>query len=59
MEMQFYLIAPLLIFLISKNVYVLFACVVLSLFAQKLGGPTTVLTFLTSSASASPPPCMI
>jgi peptidoglycan/LPS O-acetylase OafA/YrhL len=46
MEMQFYLIAPLLIFLISKNVYVLFACVVLSLFAQKLGGPTTVLTFL-------------
>jgi peptidoglycan/LPS O-acetylase OafA/YrhL len=46
MEMQFYLIAPLLVFLISKNVYVLFACVGLSLFAQKLGGPTTVLTFL-------------
>jgi len=46
MEMQFYLIAPLFIFLVAKNVYVLLACVMLSLLAQKLGGPTTVFTFL-------------
>lgn len=46
MEMQFYLIAPLLIFLVAKNVYVLLGCVALSLLSQKLGGPTSVLTFL-------------
>jgi len=46
MELQFYLIAPLVIFLVSKNVYVLLACVLLSLFSPWFGGPSTVAPFL-------------
>lgn len=46
MEMQFYLIAPLLIFLVSKNIYVVLACALGSLFAQRLGGSATVAPFL-------------
>lgn len=46
MEVQFYLIAPLMIFLVSRNVYLLAACVMISAFSQKLGGATTVAPFL-------------
>ncbi len=46
MEMQFYLVAPIVIFLVSRNLYVLIGCVALSLIAPKLGGSATVLPFL-------------
>jgi len=46
MEMQFYLIAPLLAFLISKNIFVVLLCAVGSLFSQRLGGAATVAPFL-------------
>ncbi|KAF2991314.1 acyltransferase [Methylocystis sp. MJC1] len=46
MEVQFYLVAPLVIFLISRNLYAVLGCVALSLFAPKLGGSSTVLPFL-------------
>ncbi len=46
MEMQFYLIAPFLIFFISKNMYVALPFAFGSLFAQKLGGAGTVAPFL-------------
>jgi peptidoglycan/LPS O-acetylase OafA/YrhL len=46
MEMQFYLIAPLLVFLISKNIFVVLLCAAGSLFSQRLGGATTVAPFL-------------
>lgn len=48
MEMQFYLIAPIVIFLVSKNTYVLFACAVALgvLCSQWLGGTATVAPFL-------------
>jgi peptidoglycan/LPS O-acetylase OafA/YrhL len=46
MEMQFYLVAPLVIFLISKNIIVLLICALGSLFVQRLGGAATVAPFL-------------
>lgn len=46
MEMQFYLIAPLFVFLVARNVYVLAACVGLSILSKGLGGATTVAPFL-------------
>jgi peptidoglycan/LPS O-acetylase OafA/YrhL len=46
MEVQFYLIAPLVVFLISKNITVLFLCASLTLFSQWIGGSTTVAPFL-------------
>jgi peptidoglycan/LPS O-acetylase OafA/YrhL len=46
MELQFYLIAPLFIFLVARNLYVLVACMALSVMSQALGGATTVAPFL-------------
>ncbi len=46
MEMQFYLVAPVVIFLVSRNAIVLLGCILLSLLAPKLGGSATVLPFL-------------
>jgi peptidoglycan/LPS O-acetylase OafA/YrhL len=46
MEMQFYLVAPLVVFLVSRNIYALFGCIALSLLAPKFGGSATVLPFL-------------
>jgi peptidoglycan/LPS O-acetylase OafA/YrhL len=46
MEMQFYLVAPILVFLISKNIFVVFLFALGSLFSQRLGGSTTVAPFL-------------
>lgn len=46
MEMQFYLVAPLVVLLVSRNVYALLGCVALSLAAPRLGGSATVLPFL-------------
>jgi peptidoglycan/LPS O-acetylase OafA/YrhL len=46
MELQFYLIAPLIVFLFSKNVRVFFLFVAISLVAQRYGASTTVAPFL-------------
>lgn len=46
MEMQFYLVAPVVVFLVSRNAVALIGCVALSLLAPKLGGSATVLPFL-------------
>jgi len=46
MELQFYLIAPLFILLVSRNIYVLVGCIALSVVSQALGGATTVAPFL-------------
>jgi peptidoglycan/LPS O-acetylase OafA/YrhL len=46
MEVQFYLVAPIVVFLVSRNIYALLGCVLLSLLAPKLGGSATVLPFL-------------
>ena len=46
MEMQFYLIAPVVVFLISRNIYALFICALFTLFSQWFGGSTTVAPFL-------------
>lgn len=46
MELQFYLVAPLIVFLVSRNIYALLVCVALSLLAPRLGGSATVLPFL-------------
>jgi peptidoglycan/LPS O-acetylase OafA/YrhL len=46
MEMQFYLVAPVVVFLVSRNIFVLLGCVLLSLLAPKFGGSATVLPFL-------------
>lgn len=46
MEMQFYLVAPVVIFLVSRNVLALLGCVALSLVAPRFGGAATVLPFL-------------
>jgi peptidoglycan/LPS O-acetylase OafA/YrhL len=46
MEVQFYLVAPVIVFLVSRNIYALLGCVMLSLLAPKLGGSATVLPFL-------------
>jgi len=46
MEMQFYLIAPLVIFLVSKNIFFLFLCAFATLFSQRIGGATTVAPFV-------------
>jgi peptidoglycan/LPS O-acetylase OafA/YrhL len=46
MEMQFYLIAPAVVFLVSKNIVVLFVCAAFTLFSHLIGGSTTVAPFL-------------
>lgn len=46
MEMQFYLVAPVVIFLVSRNVLAVLGCVALSLVAPRFGGSATVLPFL-------------
>ncbi|QGM96291.1 acyltransferase family protein [Methylocystis parvus] len=46
MEMQFYLIAPIFVFLVARNLYVLVACVGLSILSKGLGGAATVAPFL-------------
>lgn len=46
MEMQFYLIAPFIIFLVSKNIYLLLLCALVSFCSQWLGGSATVAPFL-------------
>jgi len=46
MELQFYLIAPAIIFLISKNIQLLLICLVISAAAPLLGGSATVAPFL-------------
>ncbi|MFO1124328.1 MAG: acyltransferase [Methylocystis sp.] len=45
-ELQFYLIAPAIIFLITKNVYLLLICLLISAGAPLLGGSATVAPFL-------------
>ncbi len=46
MEMQFYLVAPVIVFLVSRNIFALLGCIALSLLAPKFGGSATVLPFL-------------
>jgi peptidoglycan/LPS O-acetylase OafA/YrhL len=46
MEVQFYLVAPVVVFLVSRNIYALLGCVLLSLLAPRFGGSATVLPFL-------------
>jgi peptidoglycan/LPS O-acetylase OafA/YrhL len=46
MEVQFYLVAPVVIFLVARNLYMVIGCVALSLIAPKFGGSATVLPFL-------------
>ncbi len=45
-EMQFYLIAPLVIIMISKSIYLLVVCLLLTVFSSWIGGSTTVAPFL-------------
>lgn len=45
-EMQFYLVAPVLIFLVSKNIRLLLLCVLISICSPWLGGSATVAPFL-------------
>jgi peptidoglycan/LPS O-acetylase OafA/YrhL len=45
-ELQFYLIAPAIIFLLSKNISLLLICLVISAGAPWLGGSATVAPFL-------------
>ena len=45
-ELQFYLIAPAIIFLISKNIHLLLICLLISAGAPWLGGSATVAPFL-------------
>ncbi|MBI1980837.1 MAG: acyltransferase [Methylocystis sp.] len=46
MELQFYLIAPAIIFLVSKNIHLLLLCLLISASAPWLGGSATVAPFL-------------
>jgi len=46
MEMQFYLIAPLVIFFVSKNVRILGIFVLITILSQQFGGGSTVAPFL-------------
>lgn len=46
MEIQFYLIAPLVVFLFAKNVRIFFLFVLISVVAQRYGGAVTVAPFL-------------
>jgi len=46
MELQFYLIAPLVIFLISKSIHVLAVFVLTTVLSQWLGGAATVAPFI-------------
>jgi len=46
MEMQFYLIAPVIIFLLSRNIFFLGLCAFVTIAAQKLGGAVTVAPFV-------------
>ncbi|TLG78975.1 acyltransferase [Methylocystis sp. B8] len=46
MELQFYLIAPAIIFLISRNIHLLVICLLISAFAPWFGGSATVAPFL-------------
>ena len=45
-EMQFYLIAPVVIFLVSKNIRILAIFVLITILSQWLGGSSTVAPFL-------------
>ncbi|MGD9544010.1 MAG: acyltransferase family protein [Methylocystis sp.] len=46
MELQFYLIAPAIIFLISRNIHLLAICLLISAGAPWIGGSATVAPFL-------------
>ncbi len=46
MELQFYLIAPAIIFLVSRNIHLLLLCLLISASAPWLGGSATVAPFL-------------
>ncbi|MGJ0622371.1 MAG: acyltransferase family protein [Methylocystis sp.] len=46
MELQFYLIAPAIIFLISRNIHLLLICLLISASAPLLGGSATVAPFI-------------
>ncbi|HYA80145.1 MAG TPA: acyltransferase [Methylocystis sp.] len=46
MEMQFYLIAPAIIFLLSRNIFFLALCALVTIASQKLGGAVTVAPFV-------------
>ena len=45
-EIQFYVIAPLIIFLISRSIYALFLFVLISLFSKSFGGAASLAPFL-------------
>jgi peptidoglycan/LPS O-acetylase OafA/YrhL len=46
MEIQFYLVAPLIIFLISRSAYAVFVCLLISVCSRWLGGGVTVAPFM-------------
>lgn len=46
MEIQFYLVAPLVIFLISRSAYAVFVCLLISVCSKWLGGGVTVAPFM-------------
>lgn len=46
MEIQFYLVAPLIIFLISRSAYAVFICLLISVCSKWLGGGVTVAPFM-------------
>jgi peptidoglycan/LPS O-acetylase OafA/YrhL len=46
MEMQFYLVAPVVVFLVSRSMVALLICALFTLFSQWIGGSTTVAPFL-------------
>jgi len=46
MEIQFYLVAPLIIFLISRNAYAVIICLLISISSKWLGGGVTVAPFM-------------
>ena len=46
MEIQFYLVAPLIIFLISRSAYAVFVCLLISICSKWLGGGVTVAPFM-------------
>jgi peptidoglycan/LPS O-acetylase OafA/YrhL len=46
MEMQFYIIAPVIIFLVAKNLSILVLFVLITIFSHWLGGSSTVAPFL-------------
>ena len=46
MEIQFYLVAPLIIFLIYRSAYAVFICLLISVCSKWLGGGVTVAPFM-------------